>query len=97
VKNNAFPVNGSLTGKAPIENAEYAAAVRRMVNALGRRVASGDIAGLPLLAELDAQMENLMRETIASLRTEHGYSWFEIGRELGLSRQGAQQRFGSRA
>jgi hypothetical protein len=35
-----------------------------------------------------------MAEAVKGLRT-HGYSWPEIGVRLGISRQAAQQRWGS--
>jgi len=40
--------------------------------------------------------DELMRHAIDQLRAE-GYSWAEIGKRLGMTRQGAQQRYGLRA
>lgn len=53
---------------------------------------------LPELAELAHLVEEADAALVAgvrSLRNRHGYSWAQIGAELGVSRQAAQQRFGT--
>jgi hypothetical protein len=45
------------------------------------------------LVALDGDMHVLMREVAASLVAQ-GYSWADIGRACGMSRQGARQRWG---
>ncbi len=35
-----------------------------------------------------------MAEAITALRARHGYSWADIGHQLGITRQAAQKRWG---
>lgn len=90
----AASVNGALTPRRQIECPEYAAVVRRMTKALARRVSAGDIEGLPHLVALNDHLEELTRAVVADLRDRHGYSWADVGRVLGTTRQAAQQRWG---
>lgn len=75
------------------ENDEYAAFLRRAIRAFGRRIASGDIDALAGAAFLSAQLDATIRESVTGLRAR-GYSWADIGRQLGVTRQAAQQRWG---
>jgi hypothetical protein len=80
----ARAVKTVLTGNRaapPSESDEFGAFVRRVIRAYARRVADRD--------EVDAAM----REAVTGL---HGnpYSWADIGRALGITRQAAQARFG---
>ena len=87
-------VKARLTPKRPrrqVENDEYGAFVRRVLRAYSRRVGDGDVEALALLVgEIDAAMA----EAVQGLRAR-GYSWAEIGSRLGISRQAAQQRWGT--
>lgn len=80
--------------KQEVGNDTYAAFMRRAVKAYGKRV-SGDVEALAELAELDRLLEDATREAVAVLRSEEGgaYSWSEIGRVLGITKQAAAQRF----
>lgn len=84
----------SLSVKRRKETPEYAGMVRRVTAGLGHRVASGDIASLPLLEVQRVWSEAVMGLAIQSLVEKHGYSWTEVARELGVSRQAARQRWG---
>lgn len=75
------------------ETEDYGRAVVRMVRGYGRRVAENDIGALGALAEVMAEAEAAMQAAVNGLR-DRGVSWSEIGRELGVSRQGARQRWG---
>ncbi len=77
-----------------VETEEYLAFVGRVLTALGRRVARADIEMLRGIADLSGVIERELAVTVAALRAEHGYSWADIGRALGITRQAAQQRFG---
>ena len=90
-------VNTSLTPKRRrkiTENDDYAAFLRRAVRAYSRRVAIGDIDALTEMAALSADFDTAIRDAITGLRARHGYSWAEIAARLGITRQGAQQRWG---
>ena len=89
-------VKKPLTSKRPyrvVENDEYAAFLRRVIRAYSRRVAAGDIEAITDMARLAGQLEDATRQAITGLR-ESGYSWADIAMRLGITRQGAQQRWG---
>jgi hypothetical protein len=95
----ANTVNDHLTSKRTrpvVENDEYAAFARRILRAYARRIADGDIESLALMTSLAADIETAIRNAIIGLR-EFGYSWAEIGSRLGVTRQAAQQRWGTQA
>jgi hypothetical protein len=90
-------VNRQLTAKSTrpaVENDAYAAFVRRVLRAYSRRIATGDIEALTRMADLADDIDTAIREAITGLRA-YGYSWADIGRQLGVTRQAAQQRWGA--
>ena len=90
-------VNGSLTPKRRTrvtENDEYAAFLRRAIRAYSRRIASGDIDAIPVMTALADDFDQGVRDAITGLRAQ-GYSWADIALRLGISRQAAQQRWGT--
>ena len=90
-------VKPGLTPKRPrrrVENDEYAAFARRILRAYSRRIAQGDIDALGDMADLAAEIDITMGQAVTGLRAK-GYSWAEIGTRLGITRQAAQQRWGS--
>jgi hypothetical protein len=76
-----------------VENDEYAAFLRRVIAAYSRRVASGDIEAITAMAAMAGHLQDATRQAITGLR-EIGYSWADIAMRLGITRQGAQQRWG---
>ena len=79
----------------PVENPAFHGMVRRMLRAMGRRVATdGDIEGLADMVKMRDELDGLIAETVASLREDYGYSWAEVGKHTGMTRQAAQQRWG---
>ena len=80
--------------RRPVENDEYAAFARRVLRAYSRRIAAGDIDALEDLRDLAAEIDTAMAQAVNGLR-QQGYSWAEIGLRLGITRQAAQQRWGS--
>lgn len=78
---------------AVTETDEYGKFVRRILRAYKRRVAAQDIEGLAGLVALRSELDDTIGEAVATLNGQ-GYSWAEIGRVLGQSRQGAQQAHG---
>ena len=58
-------------------------------NALG----GGDIEAITTMAALADDLEDATRQAINELNAL-GYSWADIGMRLGITRQGAQQRWG---
>ena len=89
-------VNKALTPKRRsrvVENDEYAAFLRRVIRAYSRRVAAGDIEAITTMAHLADDLDQAIRQAITGLRAD-GYSWADIALRLGITRQGAQQRWG---
>jgi hypothetical protein len=91
-----FIVNKPLTSKRRsrvVENDEYAAFLRRVIRAYSRRVAAGDIEAITTMAHLADDLDDAIRQAITGLRA-YGYSWADVALRLGITRQGAQQRWG---
>jgi len=91
-----FTVNRPLTAKRRtrvVENDQYAAFLRRVIRAYSRRVAAGDIEAIGIMARLADDLDTAIRQAIHGLRA-CGYSWADIALRLGITRQGAQQRWG---
>lgn len=91
-------VKAALTRKRPrrrTETDDYVLFARRILNGLGRRVASGDVENVAALAELSRDVDRVLADAVAGLRAA-GYSWAEIAARLGVTRQAAQQRWGHR-
>lgn len=74
------------------DDADHAEYVKRLVGAQGKR-AGADLPMFALFAEaIDfgrARLQDAADQLIAQ-----GYTYADIGRELGITRQGARQRFG---
>jgi hypothetical protein len=90
-------VNRPLTPKRRsrvVENDEYAAFLRRVIRAYSRRIAAGDIEAITDMAALAGHLDQAIRDAITGLRRD-GYSWADIALRLSITRQGAQQRWGS--
>lgn len=73
------------------ENAEFAAHAQRNLNALAIRCGDGDEHDLAL-ALVTANAANAALHEVITLQRHQGKSWTDIGRGLGMSAQGAEQR-----
>jgi hypothetical protein len=74
------------------ENTEYLDVVGRMLRHAARR-GSVDLEAFAALGELDAELHDLMATAAHALHARD-YTWGEIGRAFGVTRQGARQRWG---
>lgn len=74
------------------ETADYLGMAARIVRSAGRRVGTDfdDLAGL---VAVQAEVNAAMSSAVTAMR-ERGISWAEIGAQVGISKQGAQQRWG---
>ena len=84
---------------AMTETDKYGKFVRRIMRAYARRVADLDIEGLSGLVLLRDELDALIVDSARKLQDQpkgQGYSWSEIGRVLGITKQAAQQRFGKK-
>ena len=92
-------VNPALTpnrARRVVENDDYGAFARRILAAYARRIARGDIDALNALTALSADIDTAITDAVTGLRA-CGYSWADIGTRLGVTRQAAQQRWGTPA
>ena len=64
------------------------------MRAWARRVAAGDIDAIADMATAAGELDDAMRQAVTGLRAK-GYSWAEIAARLGVTRQAAQQRWGT--
>lgn len=78
-----------------IEPEAYAKFARRIIRSLGRRVAQADPYQLRHLIALRADVDTAIAVAVAGLRSgDEPYSWADIARPLGITRQGARQVYG---
>jgi len=68
--------------------------VARISRGMVRRAAEGDLETLGALADMAHDIDKALAAAASSLVMEADYSWTEVGRELGITRQAAWQRFG---
>ena len=71
---------------------EFPGFLRRSLRAFGRRIADGEDWALPELVALSAEVDAAVQRAVEGLRFK-GYSWGEVGALLGMTRQGARQRW----
>ena len=77
------------------ETADYAKMVRRMIASWIKRVGDGDPADLADMIAASRQLDDGIKAAIKIQReTNGGVSWAQIGEAAGMTRQGAQQRWG---
>ena len=74
---------------------ELGAFVQRMFRALVRRAADGDLLAVEVLADLQRSCAESTREA-GEAAWKSGYSYTQVGDALGITRQGARQRFAGR-
>lgn len=72
-----------------------AAFVCRVARGMVKRAAEGDLETLSALKTMAAAIDQATADAARALHDQADYSWTEVGRELGTTRQAAFQRFGS--
>ena len=72
------------------ETREFTGMLTRGARALGQRVASGEVDNLAEFVRAQEALTQAKWDAITGLR-EFGYSWSDIGREMGMTRQAVQQ------
>jgi hypothetical protein len=75
---------------------EFMKFARRIIRRAGERVADGDTADLALLVEVRKELEEIEARAVAAMRERYGFSWTEIGRDTGKTRQAAEQYYNKR-
>lgn len=74
------------------DHSEFAGFARRVLRAMGRRLATSSPEDLADLLALRAEVDAAVDTAVIGLR-ESGFSWTEIGAALGITRQAARQRW----
>lgn len=67
--------------------------LRRMIRAYARRVAEADDIDLADMIEIRKELDAAIGAAVRGQR-EHGRSWGDVARGLGVTRQAAQMRWG---
>ncbi len=80
-----------------VETDEFLSFARRIVRAAGKRVGDGDPVDLAALVAVRRELQEVEVRAVEAMRERYGYSWAEIGRDLGMTRQAAQQYYGRRS
>jgi hypothetical protein len=75
------------------EAPELGSASKRFMRALVRRAGEGDTEALEALVGLQAVLQEAITDAGRVLHDEADYSYTELANVLGISRQGARQRF----
>jgi ribosomal protein S20 len=78
-----------------VENESYFGMMRRCIKACGRRISEGNVEDIGVAIDLITEFEHVLAEGVAKLNAE-GESWARIGDAAGITRQAAQQRWGTR-
>ncbi len=76
------------------ETEEFGRAVERMLRAYGARVGMADMEDLRQLVTLRDLLDEITADAVDRLRWT-GYSWADVGAAMGVTRQAAQQRWGT--
>ncbi len=73
-----------------IETAEFGRFAIYMIRSLARRIGGSDIAQFGALWDVMSEAERAVTDAITGLRSA-GFTWEELGAEIGVSRQAVQQ------
>lgn len=82
----------SMRRRETYEAPEMGAMLKRIARAMVRRAADGELEAVSVLAEVHTAIGEAIAEGARAAHAR-GYSWTEIGHELGITRQAARQRF----
>lgn len=83
----------SAKARKAYEAKDVAAGAGRMIKGLVKRAGTGDQEALYHLVQLQAQIGQAITEAGARMHVDADYSYATLAGELGISRQGARQRF----
>ncbi|HMT33671.1 MAG TPA: hypothetical protein PKA99_13665 [Dermatophilaceae bacterium] len=77
------------------DHSEFIAFGRRIMRALSKRIGSADPEDLAEMLALSRELDECITASVAGLRSS-GYSWAEIARATGTTRQAAFARWASK-
>ncbi len=79
-----------------VENSSDASMLSRMIRAYGRRVADSDPDDLATMLALRDEFDLAVAAGVRGMRENYGYSWADIGRAAGMTRQAAHEKWGGK-
>lgn len=83
--------------RVEVETVDYIRGfLARAIKGAGKRVSDGDPVDLAELVRLRAEFDEVIVDAVRGMRERHGYSWADIARELGTTRQAAHATFGNK-
>jgi len=77
------------------DHTEFLAFARRVVRAASRRAGSADPADVAELIGLADDLDAAIVQAVKALRSS-GFSWADLAREMGVTRQAVHARYASR-
>lgn len=81
-----------------VETADYINGfLRRAIAGAGRRLVDADPEDLAQLVRARDELNAVIASAVPAMRDRYGWSWAEIGRALGVTRQAAQQAYGRKS
>jgi hypothetical protein len=80
--------------RGKVETAEYAKFARRILRGYGKRIADADIEDLAELIKLQAEVDAVIADAINTGRKRWEWSWADIARAAGTTREAAWKRWG---
>jgi hypothetical protein len=94
VRADLTPAPARRRRRREVETHQYAAFVARILRAYGRRVGA-DLDALGTLKAMRDELDTAIEDGVARLRNDPDQpaSWAEIGDQLGIRRQSAQERY----
>jgi hypothetical protein len=94
VRGDLTPAPARKRRRREVETTQYAAFVARILRAYGRRVGA-DLDALGTLKAMRDELDTAIEDGVARLRNDPDQpaSWAEIGDQLGIRRQSAQERY----
>ena len=75
------------------DNTEFTGMMRRLMRAHAARVGASDLEALADLNALRVDLDGAIGQAVAQLHAA-GFSWADIGGQLGVTRAAAWQRYG---
>jgi DNA invertase Pin-like site-specific DNA recombinase len=80
-------------GQSKYESPDIAAMMKRMCRGMVRRAQEGDLEAVKCMAEVERAVRDAVVEAArAAHYGPYAYSWNEIARDLGVTRQAVQKR-----
>mgnify|MGYP000892863944 CR=1 FL=1 len=81
------------TRTVPVEDSDFFAMLGRLIRAGGKRASKADPVALKELLDLVPVLNDAIDQAARELNETGGFSWLEIAREVGITKQSAHGRW----